>query len=367
LISNRHDPLCFAASRHLLVNTIEQLICTSWGEVLAFRHVGAEGFMDSLVKYLRLTIGEDINTPPTQVESYCFSVGHGHTIARRVQDVFAFIAHIYGPDGPGPNSRYILPLGQSFAMISKGDKGYGWKLFRGYTEVLEALAEPMDGFSPIVPDPEAFTDTPLPTLCAKREPGLLQLFFYLHGGAADIYVMDENGSLYLQHFSDADPRYLLDRQHRFLTSIQQRQSLTSTESMEHLLHEPPRYFQLKQDNQKQWHCSPVLLPTSLYDDDIVQLRLMGSPEDSKEDGAVLICGDREFSFIEYGQQLYVEVARHIMSLRKGQHSYTIYLTGVEPFSIKESDEWRTLRLLQYKNRIELELNSALKSLALGNR
>jgi adenylate cyclase, class 1 len=362
LISDRFDPLSYSASRFLLINSVEQLISTSWGEVLSFNYSGADGFMESLVKYLRLSISVDPDRHPPPVDCFCFNEAHGHAIARRVNDVFSFIGHIYGPDGPGRNSRYILPLGQIHYMIHRDNEKYVWLALESFHHVLRVLSQPVSEFSPVVPDPQAFSETPLPAICAKREKGRIQLFFHLTRGCVELYIMDELGCIFFQKLEDIDPKFFLARQHRFLHSIQQRRSLTSTQSMEFLLQEPPRYFQLKKNSDDRWENKQILPPEASTQEDFLQLKLMGNPDDDNDASVVLFCGEQEFSTALYGDAVFHALARHVLGLRKSRHEYPIYLTGVEPPTIDNSEEWRTIQLLQYKQRIERQLNAALKSI-----
>lgn len=360
VIGNYPDPLSYSSKRLCLIDRLEQLLVTSWGEVLCFRHQGEAGLMDALVKYLRLSLGQDNKQSAPRVESHCLGEYLSNHIARRVEDVFGFIGHIYGPNGPSANSRYLLPLGLKHYMIYRGADGYSWRTFNSQEELLQSLAEPVEIYSPVIPDPQALTDTLIPTLCARTEQGIMQLFFILRDFGMDTFVLDENGSIFHQALREGDPKQLLARQYRFLQSLQQRRALGSNDSMSQLLMDQIPCHQITKSERGGWQVRSIIPPGGIPNEPY-QLRLMGSSLEAGDEDIILACDDREFSRAEYSDGLYTAVVAHIRTLRKGQQDYPIYLTGVEPQSILNDQGWNSMLVLGIKKTIEKNLNAELKS------
>ena len=82
----------------------------------------------------------------------------------------------------------------------------------------------------------------------------------------------------------------------------------------------------------------------------------------------IYCNQEEFSELEYGDQLYFEVARHILSQRKSNERYPCYLTDLE---LAKSDSTpfppgslQTIHYLRQKSRLEKRLNHALSTIKL---
>lgn len=364
-VSDRFDPLSYSAKQLCLINGIEQLITTTWGEVLTFRYKGLQGLPEAMVRYLRLSVGFEQDKAPPMVESFCFNETLGSAVGRRVADLFAYIAHIYGPEGPGPHSRYLLPVGPYHFLLHRPEGGYAWRLLKSYPEVLDCLAEPMAQFSPVVPDPAAFQDSPLPVICARRAREQLQVFFHIQGQTVDLYVVDEYGSIFQQSFSNAEPRYLLARQHRFFTSLRQRRGLGADAPWSLLLADSALYYQLQKDAQGKWGCQPVPPPAVELDDELLQLRLIGPGQEGEAPQILLSCGDQEFGSAEYDDQVYAAIVRHVLGVRRGQRDYPIYLTGVEPQTLYDAEDWHTMRLLRQRRDIEQRLNQELAAQLAG--
>ena len=52
LTTTRSDPLCFGAARTCLVQSLDYVVLTSWGEVHVRRFEGADGLLESLCQHL---------------------------------------------------------------------------------------------------------------------------------------------------------------------------------------------------------------------------------------------------------------------------------------------------------------------------
>jgi len=87
--------------------------------------------------------------------------------------------------------------------------------------------------------------------------------------------------------------------------------------------------------------------------------------DRQEDDVsfTLFCEDREFSNLEYGDQIYREVARHVLSLRESGETYPIYITDLDLSSAlldTSTDGVQTVHYLRYKKIIEERLMEEIK-------
>ncbi|MEO5342870.1 MAG: class I adenylate cyclase [Gammaproteobacteria bacterium SHHR-1] len=358
IITDSYDPLCFGHKKKNLINSLEQILCTNWGEVHCARYEGGQGLVEALVKYLTLSLGSAGTPHLPELEVHCGDKLYGNSIARRVDEIFRHVGQVFGPEGSGGRCRYILPLANTHYLIQRQGEGFGWQEISSQKELYQLMAEPMDQFSPLVPDPRAFPGSPLTSICNHAEEGCLQLFYLRQRACIDLYFMDENGSIFYQKVTETDPQFVLARQHRFLSSIQQWQGLTSNDAMEALLQEPPRYFRMELSGQGQWLAIPMAPPESELDSNYLPLRLMVLSNKQ----LVLSCGDVEFSSAVHGKQLFQAIVEHILALRQGRKDYPIYLTAVQPQSLDSSDAWHTMRLLQYRRQIETQLNRIMQQL-----
>src|SRR5690606_11944738 len=83
----------------------------------------------------------------------------------------------------------------------------------------------------------------------------------------------------------------------------------------------------------------------------------------EEDGTLtLYCNHQEFSELQYGAQLYQQVARYILSMRQTAERYPCYITDMDLSKVLPHSSVQTMHFLQRKTVLEKRLNAALYSL-----
>jgi adenylate cyclase class 1 len=146
------------------------------------------------------------------------------------------------------------------------------------------------------------------------------------------------------------------QQRRFLNSLQQLHNLLPGDGG-NLLAEP-EFLELKNNRSGEYRCERRRVPL-VRADDYMELTLVSSDTDSTAQPVSLICGDREFSYLEYGDDLYRETAAYFQSLRKGDEPYPIYLTSLRLSSFQPTETPTTVEFLALKRRVEERLNANL--------
>jgi adenylate cyclase class 1 len=98
-------------------------------------------------------------------------------------------------------------------------------------------------------------------------------------------------------------------------------------------------------------------------DEYIDLQLIvGSDPDTLSSYSIM-CGDREFDYLILANEIYTEVAAYVLRLRRDAATYPVYLTAIAPSSMDDSDAWSTIRLLNFKKRLETQINVAMEKLA----
>jgi adenylate cyclase class 1 len=351
ITSERHDPLSFAAARANLAIDHEAILQTSWGELLVSRHEGPEGLLDSLCNLLNM-MPEQGEEPP-KVQAYSFSSVRGRQIALRVVELFNHILQRFR-SGELDNGRYAFRIGREFFIVQREEKKFSWRSLDSFDSLLEELHQPQRVYRQLEFDPEIMVNSPYPVIFKAGRPDLIQLFFQIKSQQTDIYILDEQGSLFRQTLAADSPRFLMLQQRRFLNSLQQLHNLLPGDTG-NLLAEP-EFYELIQSNNGEFSCEQRRVPL-VRADDYMELTLVS---DTAERGArtlSLICGDREFSRLEYGDELYAASAEYIHSLRRGDQHYPIYLTSIRLSSFQPIEPPATVELLSVKRQAEDRLNT----------
>jgi len=73
----------------------------------------------------------------------------------------------------------------------------------------------------------------------------------------------------------------------------------------------------------------------------------------------LYCDGKEFSELEFGEQLYSVVARQILDQRSEPQRYRCYITDLDLSGILGDTRGQTILFLRYKAELEKSLNEAM--------
>jgi adenylate cyclase class 1 len=350
LTSNRHDPLSFSSAQTNLALNCEELLQTSWGELLITTRYGEAGLLDTLCNTLNMTEQQGALTP--RFHAYSFSSIKGDQIAERMDELFNHIVDHFR-QAPRDDSRYVFRMGKAYFIVQRESEGFTWRRQDGFERFLGELARPQSAFRGLSFDPEILGDTPYPTLYRRNRPGVIQLFFHRLPEQIQIYLLDEQGALFRQTLAADSPRYLMIQQRRFLNSLQQLRNLLPGKVIDPL--DEPEFYELRHEYLTGWYAEARSVPM-LRPDDYMELSLIIDRFEADAQPLALICGDREFSWLEYGQDIYAATASYLYTHRAGNKDYPIYLTSLSCSGLPIQQSPATVILLELKKRIEQRLN-----------
>ncbi len=362
LITDRDDALSFSSLAENLVRSIDVVFVTSWQEALVFHYEGDDGFLECLAQYLQWSpLAEDNPPPPPKV--YSFSSSYNDKVAGRVKDLFnATTQAFYGDPNSKEHLRYLFAIRNGFGMLFEDDGVVRNQLFDSSLALYSELGAPRPHYSRVIID--ASNQHPLLKLIYEYgKQDVIQFYFCSRGKQLEIYVLDEKGSLFYQTLPLVEPKFLLQHYNTFLNSIVKRQTSTLDNTI---------------GDQNRVECYQIIesksgtlsiesreirfsLPNQYYNVQVIGESVGGS------DHITVYCNDVEFSSFEHGDEIFEEVAKHILSQRKSGADYPIYITDIDlPESILEvesSGAVQTLHYLNYKKRIEERLNQVVKNKA----
>ncbi len=367
LTSNKTDALSYGGVCENQVVRLEQLVRTSWQEVLTYPHAGDEGLFDCLAAYLRWS-PPSTGTAPPRARVWCFSSPQSMSITRRIEELFADIGDCWYRNNPHyATTRYILLVGQKFHVLSLDGDNLVHQRIDSYNELIDYLSLPLPTFSPVRIDRNALGRDILPMIFQNNRAGAIQIYYVEEGQAVYLYFIDERGSLFHRRVAKTDIQLLIGQYVRFLRAINARQAMHVAAGDEKAAGTPViEVFQA----HKKYHGKSVLVRHSEETDGgagryfnvqvITSLSPRGRPE------FTIYIDDHEFSSLEFGDDLYRRVASHILELRKNGPLYPIYITDIdlshEIVGMTSAAQLQTVHYLDYKKRIEDKLNIALASM-----
>jgi adenylate cyclase class 1 len=359
LTSNRSNPLSFGSARTCLIESVEALLVTSWGEVLITRHQGVDGLADYLCHYLQMTLHNNPGESPPEVEAYGFSSIRATTTARRAAKLCNDICHSFGPSGEGPDSRYIYQAGESFYLVQKETRGFVAISLGSVEELVEELGRTGNHFRPLVVDGDTLQDTLLPTIFQCNQRDKIQLFYHCHERELSLYILDEYGALFQQTISGSNERQMLDQQQLFFNELMMLRSLRSEQYEQQQMLEQPEYYRITRGRDGTWKATKRAMQQRRIGKEYLDLCVISEVLDLHSAPYMVICGKREFVSLEYGAEIFREVARYIYDHRDAGETYPIYLTSLELSGSAPQHGWTTIELLNFKKRVETRLNQEL--------
>lgn len=357
-LSSHTDSFGYSGLRDNLALSVDWVQSNSWGDIATRHFRGPEALLNCVRDYLTLLPpGRHPGLPTLEVR--CFCPSRANAIAARVEELFRDLAACFYSGTRPPATRYLLEVERAFYLIQCREQGPDIQRAPDLDALFDLLSRPQVEPSPLVLDRYCLPGSELNVIAATARAGRVSVFYRRHEQRADVYVVDECGSLYRMRSAFRDERSLLHPLHRFLRSTRFRRSGEGSD-----LPAAPeidedfeiQYFQLAERGGgiEALMCAPSL-------DDAGSDYHVQAIADIDGDGRVIFdifCGNQAFTELEWGPELYRAVARHILQHRRGAERYPCYITDLDLSRCGGGAEPTTL-YLHYKQDLERELNRAL--------
>jgi len=364
LTTNHTDALSYGGVRENLVLSVDQILQTSWQEVIAYRYDGADGLIKCLSSYLQWSPPSQ-GKPPPQIVTQCYTTGRGMAIAGRVKELFDDIVGVYYSKAYPMTTRYILRYEHFYFVLYVDNDKLDFNKVGTSDDLARFLAEPCITYTPVVFDKYAQADNILAMLYRFNRPNVIQLFYKQSGNSVEIYVVDERGSLFSQKINHTNIQALLNQFKRFFNSVTYRQNIQISEGPEETAPKKTvvEFYQVVVKRSGKIHLIRSDMPTDSDNNVYFNIQVIGDFISDIKPTFSIYCDQKEFTSLEYGEQVFDEVARHVLERRKSGAHYPIYITDIDlPRTLLGNDPGnhvQTIHFLNYKKNIEEKLNTAL--------
>jgi len=362
IISEQNDALKFGNFHQNLAMTIDAITITSWNEVLTTSYEGTNGLMDCLCEFINMTLLQK-HCPDIRVFSY--SSLNSHIITRRLQRLLKNIFKTYNKSDHPTSSRYVLAIAKDYYLIHFLENAIQYRKFSTREILLEELSFTTGSFVNTVIDDEAFRGDVLPFIIRKNKPGIIQLYYKINKDMVDTYVVDETGAIFHQTAPYFQHKTLLNQYHRFLESVRDRINFLPLAS--HINRTEItgiEYYSITNDKKRTYRLTRRTQSMQESAMQYYSVQVITGYSGNDKDSISVFCDDWEFSMMELGEDLFIQVANRILMQRKMTRRYPIYITDIDLSQNSEYSEAMnfpsTVDYLKYKKAIELKLNEALE-------
>ncbi len=361
LMSNRSDSLSYGAMRTNMVYSVEQVIFTSWHEILIRRYAGLDGFMDCLRDTINSAQPSQTGKRSLSFSFDCLSFNspRASSIALRGRDILQSLTMALENAPEKSSPRYLLRGEDHFYLFQKTRSGvHYWKL-DDIKQLYEELAKPQPLFSPVTFDSYALDASPLPALYKSNKIGIIQVFYLEEDEEADLFILDERGSLFRQHLPFKDQKSLLEPFTIFIDSILSRGALLQDQANELPAYKRISYYKIHKESSQEYRAQQTLFfPSS--NPAFLELRVVQENSSNQTKTTSIYCDGQEFSSLEYGDKLFQKVKEQIKEVRSGIEDYPIYITDIEippqSLGVELPSQLQTTHFLKQKQKIEDRLN-----------
>lgn len=366
LTSDKTDALSYGGVCENQVLSLDQIMLTSWQEVMAYSFEGESCVFDCLASYMRAS--PPPGPRPPQVKAHCFSSVQSMSAVRRIEELFEDVISCYYSDDPyRETTRYVVLVGQKYYVLSHEDGQLVHQRLESHNELLHYLSEPVNCYRPVIIDRHALPHDILPMIYGNNKPDVVQIYCVEENQAVYLYFLDERGSLFHRRAPKSEVHMLVRHYRRFLATVAARQQMQPAAGRGRGV--GTRRVEVFQGH-KRYHGKSVLASYQEEPDDgsqsPLEIQVITGVSDKGRPEFTIYIDDREFTSIEFGDGLYRKVAEYVLERRKGGQRYPIHITDIDlaPALVgaKSSDQLQSVHYLEYKRQIEDRLNLALAGL-----
>ena len=348
----------------MAIANIEEVILNNWGEITTRRFDGEFALIRCLREYLQvLPPGKDVQAPP--LSAYCFTANRASSTAQRVETLFADINASYYQGSHSINNRYVLQLQKYFFVLQFEHNRPNIERAENYEKLLELLGKTQNHYSSPRLDTHCLNGSVLATVLKSAKPDCIQIYYQQNDDSADVYVLDEMGSLHSFNTPFRDEHTLLAPLDQFMHSMSFRESTEATDSSSafSFQHYRLEYYEISGPGD-----ALQLNRCSLGGDTgmgyFFNVQAIGERDIHGKIVFNIYCDQNEFTELELGSKLYDTVAKFIIDRRDSHERYPCYITDLDLsrcINRQRRGAIQTTDYLRYKQKLEKALNHALQN------
>ena len=363
-LTSQTDSLVYSGLRENLVLAVDQVMLNSWGDVSTRSYRGPFALLQCLRDYMQLLPPQQHPGLP-QLDIQCFCPTRASAIATRVEQLFQDLAACYYSGTRPPATRYILEMQREFYMLQWQEMQPNVQRAPNYAALLELLGRVQRSFSPIVLDRNCLPDSLLAAITQLARAECIKVIYQRREQQADVFVIDEMGSLYNFTTPFRDEHTLLQPLNQFMQAALFRQGSETPQffgGAHDVLFESgaPRsieYYEVATAVPMQIERRTLATHTN---NQFFNVQAIADYDFNSNLIFNIYCDQQEFTELELGDTLYDTVARYILSQRSDQERYPCYITDLDlSRCITDTGGPQTVHYLRYKQRLERALNEAL--------
>ncbi len=274
-------------------------------------------------------------------------------------------------------------------MVWQEESGPKYQKIPDKKELIRELSYPQANFKSLIIDQDLEKFKELRLIFSHNKENHIQFFYQNHKKTADIYIIDERGSLYHQTSPIENNSIHINHFVLFLDSIINRLSYSNSYldgSLEDVLSNSQlaslsdlgsasgsadidlqlEVFEIQKHSPGQLVLEEQLSKLQNMPVQFFRIQVIADINKNGNRHYIIYANEKEFNSFEYDSDIYKKVAEEVIKNRCDKKRYPIYITDIDLSSeLKESEGSngvQATQLLKFKQEIERRLNQAINNL-----
>lgn len=367
------DPFNTHSACASLIHKVELVVLNSWNELLVLTPPSnhSQTALPHLLTEILLAIPTHAGSTSPKISVYCRPSWCSQLLVQRLEALTEQMMQCFHSNPYLKYARFILCYEARYHLWQH-QSYIEHHHFDDLNQLYKHLENSQPQLSPLVFDNHGLQQTPLHAMARLPYSKAIQVGYRLLNlndeptPVAEIYCLDERGSLFVDQLPFRDEYSLLRPLHQFIRSAIQRLCLTEQDQQFFGVY-PVEFYRLKAPNHErvQWLAQRVDITTELTNLNFFNIQAIATSDSTTEGDYSFYCDDQAFHSLDYGAKTYRRVASYILARRRHAERYPCYITDLDLSSNHSGGHNVSLQLIDYlkvKSRLENALNQALQSI-----
>lgn len=360
LTTNNNDAFKYGGQKINLIQSAAIIYMTSWEEVYVRNFKGPLAVHETMLELVQLS--SDCKAfNPHQFHVFAACRDYSLAIQTSVEHHSAALTRFLRTNRHAANKKYISQVEGGFCAYSFRNGASKLTHYATQHTLLKSLSAANESYLVIGVDPQATDCSLLKTLYEESTENTVSFFIYQRQAKADIYIIDEKGSLFVQRRPSHQIIFTISQFQQFFDSIFTRQQLAHAKNTSEET-KVIKTFVLSDDKNGGMHADPFE-GSELHVEGQIPVRVFVDSDSTGQQVLNILVDEVEFSAAKLGDEFFPAIARSILAKRKNQSHYPIYINDLEFSrgyqSSHDIEAVQTVHLLNFKKRIEYQMSRSL--------
>lgn len=355
-VVTKSDCLSSTDKKLNLAGHFDMMAINSWGEITTQYFSSDTAWIEFFIQY-QSSFPKFIESIPV----FCRGLIQNDAIMQRVVALLKEWMRLSQKSQRGKNCQcYLIAVGKKYLSICFTENSISYQSYASLNLLLSGLndkqqSELFDLKKYIEVDPWLKISNFIQSVFSRRISDHLDCFiFQKNDQLIEVAVKSPDGSIHIQSHKNTSLEQLIGHYQQFVDKVQNRLVLDS--GHQHLIN----YYLFNVGSAGKVNFKKLdVQPSSLFQQ-FALVQAIAVYQNSRIIGYDLFTSEKNYLYSEWGERVYVKLARELLVIRRQSSDYPIFLTDLDLSGIQS--DISLIKSLGYKRQIEEKLNRAMRGL-----